>query len=79
MGYAKENLGGDGGCGERECAEGALALYCEGRSVAGPAGCLFCASLEASRGCSRPNSFVRLVLAAEPSLTLTRSSCVDPE
>ena len=71
--------GDDGGCGERESAEGALALYCEGRSAAGPAGCLFCASLEASRGCSRPNSFVRLVQIAEQRLTLTRSYCVRPK
>ena len=40
---------------------------------------MFCASLEAGHGCSRPNSFVRLVLAAEPRLTLTRSYCVDPQ
>ena len=40
---------------------------------------MFCASLEASHGCSRPNSFVRLVQTAEPRLTLTRSYCVRPK
>ena len=45
----------------------------------GPHRMFVCDSLEASPRFSRPNSFVRLVLAAEPRRALTRSYCVDPK